>query len=78
MSIHERIKPDLRAVPNTSGIWHVRGCTDQGRAWLAVEVLGEPQQTVVVFDEDIAELADEARRAGLVIDQLDRQPLAAA
>ena len=78
MSIHERIKPDLRAVPDLCGLWHVQGCTDQGRTWLAVEVLGEPQQTVVVFDEDIAELADEARRAGLVIDQLDRQPLAAA
>jgi len=36
------------------------------------------QQRVLVFDEDIAELTDEARSAGLVVDQLDRQPLAAA
>ena len=78
MSIHERIKPDLRAVPDPSGLWHVQGCTDQGLAWLAIEVLGELQQRVLLFDEDIAELTDEARSAGLVVDQLDRQPLAAA
>ena len=67
MDVDERIKPDLRAVPDTSGIWHVQGCTDRGLAWLADEASGQPDQMVVVLDEYVAELADKARDAGLIV-----------
>jgi hypothetical protein len=71
-------KPDLRAVPDTCGVWHVQGCTGQGLEWLANEVPGQPDQTVVVLDEYVAELADKARDAGLIVILLDGPPLQAA
>ena len=55
------IRPDLRAFPDTCGVWHLQGCTDQGRDWLAAEG-SDTTQTMVVLDEDIPELADEASR----------------
>ena len=67
MSVDERIKPDLRAVPDTCGVWHVQGCTGRGLDWLATEVSGKPEEVVVLLDEDIAELVHEARDAGLVV-----------
>ena len=75
MSLDTRTKPDLRAVPDTCGIWHVQGCSDRGLEWLTTEVLGNPEQAVVL-DEDIAELVDEARGAGLVV-LVDAPPLGA-
>jgi hypothetical protein len=78
MSVDERIKSDLRAIPDTCGIWHVQGCTDRGLDWLANEVSGQPNQTVVVLDEYIGELADQARDAGLTVVLLDGPPLQAA
>ena len=74
MSFDERIKPDLRAVPDTCGIWHVQARTDRGLAWLADEASGQPDQTVVVLDEYVAELADKARDAGLILILLDGTP----
>ena len=78
MCVDKRIKPDLRAVPDTCGVWHVQGCTDQGLEWLANEVPGQPDQTIVVLDEYVAELADKARDAGLIVILLDGPPLPAA
>ena len=69
------IKPDLRAFPDTCGVWRVQGCTDRGLDWLAAEGSGKPMRTMVVLDEDIAELADEARAAGLVVVLLVEPPL---
>jgi hypothetical protein len=77
MSVDERIKPDLRVVPDTCGIWQVQGCTDRGLAWLADEASGQPDQTVVVLDEYVAELADKARDAGLIVILYDGPPLQA-
>jgi hypothetical protein len=74
MSVDERIKPDLRALPDTCGVWHVQGCTARGLDWLATEVPGEQKPAVVVLDEDIADLAREAREAGLVV-LVDAPPL---
>ena len=53
MSGPERIRPDVRAIPDTCGVWHVQGCTDRGRDWLATKVSGKPEKVVVVLDEDI-------------------------
>ena len=78
MTVDERIKPDLRAIPDTCGVWHVQGCTERGLDWLANEVSGQPDQTVVVLDEYIAELAGDARDAGLILILLDGPPLQAA
>ena len=75
MSVDERIKPDLRVIPDTCGIWQVQGCTDRGLAWLADEASGQPDQTVVVLDEYVAELADKARDAGLIVILYDGPPL---
>ena len=77
MSVDERIKPDLRAIPDTCGVWHVHGGTDRGLDWLANEVSGQLDQTVVVLDEYIAELVDKARDAGLIFMLLDGPPLQA-
>lgn len=74
MNVDEGIKPDLRAIPDTCGVWHVQGCTDRGRDWLATEVSGKPAEAVVVLDEDIPELADEARNSGLIFVQLTGPP----
>ena len=74
MSGPETIRPDVRAIPDTCGVWHVQGCTDRGRDWLAAEVSGEPESAVVVLDEDIPELADEARNSGLIFVQLTGPP----
>jgi hypothetical protein len=76
MSLDTPTKPDLRAVPDTYGIWRVQGCTDRGLDWLTTEVLGNPEQAVVL-DEDIAELVYEARGAGLIV-LVDAPPLGAA
>ena len=76
MSLDTRAKPDLRAVPDTRGIWHVQGCSDRGLDWLATEVLGDPEPAVIL-EEDIDELVDEARVAGLVV-LVDAPPLGAA
>jgi hypothetical protein len=78
MSADERIKPDLRAIPDTCGIWHVQGCTDRGLDWLANEDFGQPDQILVVLDEYVAELADKARDAGLILILLDGPPLQVA
>jgi hypothetical protein len=77
MSVDERIKPDLRAIPDSCGIWHVQGCTDRGLDWLANEDFGQPDQTVAVLDEYVAELADKARDEGLILILLDGPPLQA-
>ena len=74
MSADEGIKPDLRAIPDTCGVWHVQGCTDRGLDWLATEIAGKPAAAVVVLDEDIPELADGARKYGLVFVQLAGLP----
>ena len=68
-------RPDLRAAPDNSGIWHVQGCTDRGLEWLANEVLGNPE-LAAVLDEDIGELVYGARVAGLVV-LVDAPPLGA-
>ena len=78
MSVDELIEPDLRAIPDTCGVWHVHGCTDRGLDWLANEVSGQLDQTVVVLDEYIAEMSDKARDAGLIFILLDGLPLQAA
>ena len=78
MSVDKRGKPDLLAVPDTCGVWHVQGCTDRGLNWLALEITGQPDQTVVVLDEYISELADRALDAGLIFMLLDGPPLQAA
>lgn len=78
MSVDMRSEPDLRAVPDTCGVWHIQGCTDRGLDWLAFEITGQPDQTVVVLDEYIGELADRARDAGLIFMLLDGPPLQAA
>lgn len=74
MSADEGIEPDLRATPDTCGVWHVQGCTDRGRDWLATEMSGKPEEAVVVLDEDISELANEARNFGLVFVHLAELP----
>jgi hypothetical protein len=73
MSAEER-----RAIPDTCGVWHVQGCTDRGLDWLADEVWGQTNQTVVVLDEYVAELAEKARDAGLILELLDAPPLQVA
>lgn len=78
MSVDWRINPDLRAIPDTCGIWHVQGCTDRGRDWLTNEITGQADQAIVVLDEYIAELGDKARDAGLTFMLLDGPPLQAA
>ena len=76
MNVGEPTKPDLRAVPDTCGVWHVQGCTARGLDWLADEVWGQPNQTaVVVLDEYVAELVEGARDAGLIFELLDGPPL---
>jgi hypothetical protein len=76
MTVGERTKPDLRAVPDTCGVWHVQGCTARGLDWLADEVWGQPNRTaVVVLDEYVAELVEGARDAGLILELLDGPPL---
>lgn len=71
MSVDDRIKPDLRAVPDTCGVWHVQGCTGQGLEWLANDFPGQLEQTIIVLDEYVAELAGKARAAGLIVLLLD-------
>jgi hypothetical protein len=78
MTVGERTKPDLRAVPDTCGVWLVQGCTARGLDWLADEEWGQSNQMVVVLDEYIGELADQARYAGLTVVLLDGPPLQAA
>jgi hypothetical protein len=76
MTVGERTKPDLRAVPDTCGVWHVQGCTARGLDWLADEVWGQPNRTaIVVLDEYVAELVEGARDAGLILELLDGPPL---
>ena len=74
MSVDELTRPDLHAVPDTCGVWLVQGCTVRGLDWLVAEVSGNPELAVMVLDEHITQLADEARDAGLVV-VLDAPPL---
>lgn len=69
--------PDLRAYPDTCGIWHVQGCTNKGLDWLAIES-GQGDVTVIVLDEYIIELAERAREEGLILILHDGPPLMAA
>jgi hypothetical protein len=67
MGVEEQTGPDLHAIPDTCGVWRLQGCTVRGLDWLAAEVSGDPELAFMVLDEHIAQFADEARDAGLVV-----------